>query len=104
MTPLSPSIQPATPLSHSIQPATSLLPPPLHPPPERIRTAGKHSGQARALACGGVQLAIEWGDPFGGSGVDEFTLKGADELHVNSKLGLKGGDGGGFYAVYKRKR
>lgn len=73
------------------------------PTPHCIHTAGKLSGRAQALACGGVQLAIEWGEPYGGSGVDEITLKGADELHVNSKLGLKGGDGAGFCSIYKRK-
>jgi hypothetical protein len=37
---------------------------------------GQHSASATVLPDGGVRLDIEWGEPYGGRGYDEFRWVG----------------------------
>jgi hypothetical protein len=49
--------------------------------------AGMHLGSGRVDPTGQmVVLELQWGDPVGGAGTDEFFLVAADTLHVRTTL------------------
>lgn len=56
-----------------------------------FHAAGKHRGRvALSDSTGSINLSLEWDEPHGGQGVDEFKLIHANELHVTSTLLCKG--------------
>jgi hypothetical protein len=49
-----------------------------------------------------LQLQLSWGDPWGGTGTDEFFMPHPDRLHVTSTINV-GGKSASYTQVYKRK-
>jgi len=66
---------------------------------------GQHSGRALAAEGGAcLRLELEWPDPHGGRGCDEFRLNEAGELVISSELRVNaGGQLVKFFAVHRRK-
>ena len=78
------------------------LPAPRGPPPP-LR-AGEHTGHVSLTPEGHLQLAVEWGEPLGGSGRDVFVVsEGGARLEVTTTLAV-GGEEVGYMQVYCRER
>lgn len=44
----------------------------------------------RCAATGGIVLAVEWGEPLGGSGTNRFYLAGPGLLHIETDMVVGG--------------
>lgn len=64
--------------------------------------AGGHRGHASAAAPDRLNLHLTWDDPYGGAGLDEFSMPSPDVLHVNSSITVKGKTCN-YRSVYNRK-
>lgn len=64
--------------------------------------AGGHKGRALIPSHDRLVLSLEWSDPFGGQGTDEFVMPTQDDLHVHSTINLQGGTAK-YTTRYKRK-
>ena len=64
--------------------------------------AGKHTAKISTPSPEKLLIQLEWEDPYGGVGVDEWTMPSQDELHVTSTITI-GGKSSKYRQVYKRK-
>jgi hypothetical protein len=65
---------------------------------------GQHSARAVSLEGGkAMRLEIEWPDPFGGKGFDDFRINESGELVISSELTMNNGERVAFVAVHRRK-
>jgi hypothetical protein len=65
---------------------------------------GTHTARAVSREGGAaMRLEIEWPDPYGGRGYDEFRLNELDELVVTSEITMLNGERVAFHAVHRRK-
>lgn len=64
--------------------------------------AGGHEGRVQVKSPERLQLRLSWGDPWGGTGTDEFFMPHPDRLHVTSTINV-GGKSASYTQVYKRK-
>lgn len=65
---------------------------------------GQHSARAVSLEGGkAMRLEIEWPDPFGGKGFDDFRINEQGELVISSELTMNSGERVAFVAVHRRK-
>jgi hypothetical protein len=66
-------------------------------------SAGKHSAKISTPSPDKLVIDLEWEDPYGGVGVDEWTMPSQDELHVVSAITI-GGKTTRYRQVYNRKK
>lgn len=64
---------------------------------------GQHRGRVAVSPTGGLTLFVDWDEPLGGNGEDEFVLVNDDELHVTTTLRCRG-QTVQYTQVYTRKR
>ncbi|KAF6266122.1 hypothetical protein COO60DRAFT_644181 [Scenedesmus sp. NREL 46B-D3] len=63
---------------------------------------GGHKGRVAVPSPDKLQLHLQWDDPYGGTGLDEFTMPSADVLHVQSTVSVNGKTCS-YRQVYNRK-
>uniref|UniRef100_A0A383VSN2 Uncharacterized protein n=1 Tax=Tetradesmus obliquus TaxID=3088 RepID=A0A383VSN2_TETOB len=51
---------------------------------------GGHKGRVEVAAPDRLQLHLQWDDPYGGTGLDEFVMPSPDVLHVTSTVTVNG--------------
>lgn len=52
--------------------------------------AGGHRGRVCVPAKDKLQLHLTWDDPYGGQGLDDFSMPSPTELHVQSTYTVNG--------------
>ena len=65
-------------------------------------STGGHVGTAH-LQKNKLVLNLNWNEPYGGTGTDEFVMPSQDELHVTSTI-VVGGETAKYTQVYHRKK
>ena len=63
---------------------------------------GKHSGSV-AVGEGGLELRLQWDDPFGGVEVDRFQVQDDDTLVVETSMAMDSGRAVSYKSVYIRR-
>ncbi len=56
-----------------------------------------------ATAPDRLELALEWDDPYSGTGADVLTMPAPDELNIQTTIRSKTGETASYMSVFTRK-